>query len=273
MQVASGQRFSILLETKTLAELQSDNKTTYWIQYENRARPTNVSGYAILSYNMPGAPASTTITLPTNPPLTLPQEIDNWVESSLTPLDSTSDPFPPLSAATRTVTITVQQLSNGTLQLEENGDIWQPSRVYTPYLVKIYQAGQAAIPNYAAVLANYGWDPSTLAFPAKLGEVLDIVWLNDNGAFGGWDIHPFHVHGGHYWDLRSGNGTYDAVANEAKFQAGYVTVKRDTTMLYRYAAEGVPYTMAGWRAWRIKVQDPGAFMMHRHILAQMIMGE
>jgi L-ascorbate oxidase len=248
IQVASAQRFSVLMHTKSLAELQEDNKTTYWIQYENRDRPANVSRYAILSYNMLGVPPSTAINLPRAPPLALPQQISDWVESSLTPLDPTIDPFPPLSTVTRTVTITVQQLSNGTLQWEENGDVWQTERVYTPYLVKIYQNGQAAVLRYDAALANDGWDPATLAFPAKLGEVLDIVWLNDNGLSGGWDIHPFHAHGGHYWDLGSGNGTYNATANEEKFQAGYVPVKRDTTMLYRYAASGVPHTTAGWRA-------------------------
>ena len=74
---------------------------------------------------------------------------------------------------------------------------------------------------------------------AKVSEVLDIVWLNDNGKSGGLDIHPFHAHGGHYWDLGSGNGTYNAADNEEEFQTGYVPVKRDTTMLYRYAASGV----------------------------------
>lgn len=273
IQVASGQRFSVLLQTKTLAELQAANKSTFWIQYENRDRPANVSGYAVLSYNVPNTSPSTPVTLPQTPPLVLPQQINNWAESSLTPLDPSVNPFPPVSAVTRTVTITVQQLSNGTLQWEENGDVWQTQRVYTPYLVNIYENGQAAVPNYDAALANYGWDPATLAFPARLGEVLDIVWLNDNGPSGGWDIHPFHAHGGHYWDLGSGNGTYNATVNEEKFEAGYVPVKRDTTMLYRYAESGVPHTTAGWRAWRIKVQNPGAWMIHCHILAHMIMGK
>lgn len=54
-------------------------------------------------------------------------------------------------------------------------------------------------------------------------------------------------------------------------QTGYVPVKRDTTMLYRYAASGVTYTTARWRAWRIKLQNPGTWVMHCHILAHMIM--
>ena len=151
------------------------------------------------------------------------------------------------------------------------GNVWQESRVPAPYLPSIYQNGQSAIPNYEAALKNGGWDPKSLTFPAKIGEVIDIVWTNNNGKSGGWDIHPFHAHGGHYWDLGSGNGTYDAAENEKKF-ANYTPVLRDTTIGYRYAASGVPYTTAGWRAWRLKVRYPGVWMLHCHILAHMIMG-
>jgi L-ascorbate oxidase len=94
---------------------------------------------------------------------------------------------------------------------------------------------------------------------------------SNNLPTGGFDIHPFHAHGGHYWDLGSGNGTYNAAENEKKL-AGYNPVKRDTTMLYRYATSGVLNTTAGWRAWRIKVDDTGIWMMHCHILQHMIMG-
>ena len=44
-------------------------------------------------------------------------------------------------------------------------------------------------------------------------------------------------------------------------------------MLYRYASAGVQNTTAGWRAWRIKVRYPGAYMLHCHILQHMIMGK
>lgn len=111
-------------------------------------------------------------------------------------------------------------------------DSWTDMKIQVPHLVAIYEMGQRAIPNYEAALGNNGWDPVTLAFPAKIGEVVELVWQNDNGRSGGWDVHPFHAHGGHYWDIGSGNGTYDPVANEEKL-LGYTPVKRDTTMLYR----------------------------------------
>ncbi len=70
------------------------------------------------------------------------------------------------------------------------------------------------------------------------------------------------------------NGTYNATANEAKFEK-YTPARRDTTMLYRYAVSGLPETTAGWRAWRIRVteDDVGAWMMHCHVLQHMIMGK
>jgi L-ascorbate oxidase len=81
-----------------------------------------------------------------------------------------------------------------------------------------------------------------------------------------------HAHGGHYWDLGSGNGPYNASENEKKLN-GYTPVRRDTTMLYRYATSGTLNTTAGWRAWRVKVDDTGIWMMHCHILQHMIMGK
>ncbi|KAL9115517.1 MAG: hypothetical protein Q9227_000838 [Pyrenula ochraceoflavens] len=274
LQVASGSRFSVLFQTKTAQEIQTSGKSQYWMQLENRERPANVTSYAILSYNLPdSAQNTTTPNIPSKKPLTLPSKVYDWLEYSLQPLDPTLDPFPPSSSVTRRVYITNVQLSAGTLQWQANGDIWQTSRVPSPYLVDIYARGQSAIPNYAAALANNGWDPSSLAFPAHINETLEIIWQNDNGYSGGWDIHPFHAHGGHYWDLGSGNGTYDPAANDAKIASlNYTPVKRDTTMLYRYATAGEPNTTAGWRAWRIKVRYPGVWMLHCHILQHMIMG-
>jgi L-ascorbate oxidase len=120
----------------------------------------------------------------------------------------------------------------------------------TPYLVAIYEKGEAAISNYQAAINNGGWDPATLAFPTKIGKVLEIMWQNDNGKSGGWDVDSFHAHGGRYWDVSSGNGTYDPEANEKKLE-GYTPVHRGTTLLYRYAQSGVPLMSAGWQASRI----------------------
>ena len=83
--------------------------------------------------------------------------------------------------------------------------------------------------------------------------------------------HPFHAHGGHYYDIGSGNGTYDPSENEKKLQ-GYNPVLRDTTNLYRYTDATVAGINAGWRGWRLRVEDAGVWMVHCHILQHMAMG-
>lgn len=282
LQLAPGQRFSVLFKAKSVEELRRLNRTDFWIQYENRDRPANVSGYALLSYKSPSLPSLSAMTaltaLPSTKPLTLPKDVTTWLEYTLTPLNASSNPFPPSTAVTRTVIIKVEQkLKNGTVEWAQNGAIWKEANISVPYLTEIYKRGQAAIPNYAAAMANHGWDPATLAYPARMGEVVDIVWENSNGPSGGWDYHPFHAHGRHFWDLGSGNGTYDAEANNAKLdemyrESGWTPATRDTTMQYRYAVKGVPMTVAGWRAWRVRVTHPGVWMLHCHIIPHAIMG-
>lgn len=277
LQITPGQRFSLLFKTKSTSELKYLNKTRFWVQYENRDRPAARSGYAILSYDIPTVKNDTTIELPKSKPLTLPQNVTEWLEYKLTPLDNQPNDFPPASTVSRTVIITVQQKVDGTTQWAQNNNIWKEPNITVPYLTDIYRRGQAAVPDYDAALNNYGWDPKSLAYPAKIGEIIDIVWENNNGPSGGWDYHPFHAHGRHYWDLGSGNGTYDATTNNAKLDAlyrqnGYIPALRDTTVQYRYAEKGVKNTTAGWRAWRLNVTEPGVWMMHCHVFAHRIMG-
>ncbi|KAK7988276.1 hypothetical protein PG989_008591 [Apiospora arundinis] len=296
LQLGSGQRFSVLLKTKSEEQLKSSNKSSYWIRYETRDRPTLPSGYALLQYKSksPGYKTSQRQDrLPANLPLTSPVKLPTnlsdyttWMEYTLEALKPQGN-FPTLEEVTRTVVITMNQAVvdgfyngtfNGVLQWDSNNLSWSETRLaaqnYQPYLVTAYKTGQT--PNYDAAVANGGWDPATKAFPAKVGEVLDIVWQSNSGPSGGWDVHPMHAHGEHYWDLGSGNGTYDAAANERAHFAGtgYVPALRDTTQLYRYATKGNAQHTAGWRAWRIRVteRNVGAWMMHCHVLGHMVMG-
>lgn len=162
-----------------------------------------------------------------------------------------------------------------TLAIRQNGLPWkesvQAASNQIPYLINVYQTHQT--PNYTLALEHGGFDPESKAFPAKVGEVLDIVWENNNGPTGGWDFHPMHVHGQHVWDLGSGNGTYNASQNEEHFEK-FTPALRDTTTLYRYATKGVPHTTAGWRAWRIRITEEniGAWMMHCHVSQHAVMG-
>ncbi|GAW13542.1 hypothetical protein ANO14919_029290 [Xylariales sp. No.14919] len=225
-------------------------------------------------------------TNPINSPVHLPPDgtLTNWLEYTLEALKPQS-PFPTLSEVTRTVYITVEEkVVNGTYKggsvtgslIWVNNDLtWTDKEAaslnYKPYLIDAYVTGKT--PNYDFAVKHQGWDPAMRAWPARVGEVLDIVWLSNSGPSGLFEYHPMHAHGEHYWDLGSGNGTYDAVANEKHF-TNYTPAQRDTTMLYRYAERGRDKVTAGWRAWRIRITDRnvGAWLLHCHILHHMIMG-
>ena len=115
IQVASGQRFSALLTTKSQKELDEGGKTSYWIRYENRDRPTDVAGYALLRYRCPPSSAVANQDLPDQlpsvPPVTLSRDLaeyTQWLEYTLEPLED-EEPFPTASEVTRTVYITLNQ--------------------------------------------------------------------------------------------------------------------------------------------------------------------
>lgn len=108
LQVATGQRFSILFTAKSEDEIRATNKTQYWIRYETRDRPTLTTGYALLRYRQHGSRVPLPADLPSNPPVTLPKEVNNWLEYSLESLNPL-DTFPTLSEVTRTIYITEAQ--------------------------------------------------------------------------------------------------------------------------------------------------------------------
>jgi L-ascorbate oxidase len=269
MLISSGQRFDALLHTKAAEE--TSNQTDYIIQFETKDRPAVYTGFGILRY--PGVAPKITAS-PAIAPLTLSNATYDFLEYALEPLVPNN--FPSASEVTRRVHITSAQITKSTIIWQLEGLNWTESTSANnpPYLVDIYKNGPAAMPNYTAALANDGWDPYTLTWPAKLGEVIEIILensgslVNDNGGF---DYHPFHLHGSHYYDCGSGNGTYDPVANEKKL-ANYNPVQRDTTNLYRYRAKGTAGKDEGWRCWRLRVQDAGCWMLHCHVLQHMIMG-
>ncbi|KAG8156604.1 hypothetical protein KVR01_013555 [Diaporthe batatas] len=283
MQLGSGQRFDVLLKTKSQADLDAaGGKTDYFIQFETRDRPAVYQGFGVLRYTSSCADDDEEAPVPTAPataPFNLTTKTYDWLENTLQPLVPDLD-FPTLEEVTRRVVVDVVQLtSNATGQIiwQLNGLNWNEIVAYpVPLLVDIYLRGEDAVPDYETAVANGGWDPKTKAYAAKVGEVLEIVFQNTGSLVnnnGGVDVHPFHAHGAHYYDLGSGNGTYDANATEAaRVEAGYTPVKRDTTMLYRYETKTTAGADAGWRAWRIRINDPGVWMIHCHVLQHMVMG-
>lgn len=250
------------------------------MQLESRERPTVTRGFAVLRYVTPANPKkNVTYAPPVTAPLTLPNTTTNFLEYALSPY-AHDDSFPTAEEVTRRVTITVHQRVAGQTIWLENSYPWTEGVVSEPYLVSLYKNNFSSFPSYERALANGGLDNITRTFPAQTGEIIEIVLQNTGADAGGLDVHPFHAHGSHYYDIGAGNGTYNATANEIilkeKMMAGvngmrWSPIKRDTTMLYRYATGATNGTNAGWRAWRLKVTEPGVWMIHCHILQHMLM--
>lgn len=285
MQIGSGQRFDVLFRTKTHSELRALNKTDFFFQFETRDRPAVYRGYGVLRYTTAHNTSKALPPAPTTPIFNLPNITYTWFETPNTTLQPLypNPSFPTLSEVTRRITINATQLISPTTNQTIwtlNGLTWNEHVAYpVPLLVDIYQRGAAAVPDFSIATSNQGWDPRTKSFPAKVGEVLEIVLQNTGSqvnANGGVDIHPFHAHGQHYFDLGSGNGTYDPETVEAHLQLNSThprqPVKRDTTMLYRYGTRTTAGAAAGWRAWRLRVTDAGVWMVHCHTLQHMVMG-
>ncbi|KAI9893126.1 MAG: hypothetical protein M1814_000674 [Vezdaea aestivalis] len=276
LEIGGGQRYSVLwhsLYQVTVEANRAKNITKYYMQYKTLDRPEVFQSYAIFEY--PDSKANSALPSydapPPVPPLTLPNT--STIDYPLRPLTPTPH-YPKLSEVTRRVTIKVQQVVNGTVVWFQNGLAWTEAVQPTPYLIALYDNNEDALPSFDAAITHQGMDNLTRAFPAQIGEVLEIV-IQNSGSLpaGGLDSHPFHAHGQHYWDIGSGNGTYDPEANEKRLEAlGYQPILRDTSMLYRYGLNTTAQIDAGWRAWRIRVESPGAWLIHCHTLAHMIMG-
>jgi L-ascorbate oxidase len=222
----------------------------------------------VLNY---GSTPATKPVYPPKPLVTLPNTTRGFLDD-LAPLYPSAD-YPTFSEVTRRITLTVHQKVDGQTVWLQDGYNWTDNFVHEPYLVSLYKNDRIEFPSIARALTNGGIDPVTRSFPAELGEVLEIVIQNTGADSGGLDSHPFHAHGSHFWDLGSGNGTYNSTANDLKWDnLGHQPPLRDTSMLYRYASGTGNGTVMGWRAWRLRVTEPGVWMVHCHILQHMVMG-
>ncbi|KAH7305099.1 putative laccase [Rhexocercosporidium sp. MPI-PUGE-AT-0058] len=268
LQISTGQRYSVLLTTKSNPE-----KSTYYMQIESRERPTLTRSFAVLNYGIPSPP--TIFYPPPSPPLTLPNITRGFLDYDLKPHHGNKHMarMPTAAEVTRTVIMTIHQRVDGPTIWIQNSYPWTENFPHEPYLVSLYKNNASNFPSMERALANHGIDPVTRVFPAQIGEVLEIVIQNTGADKGGLDVHPFHAHGAHYWDLGCGNGTYNQTTNEARWaNSTGKPIKRDTSMLYRYATTTGNGTAMGWRAWRLEVTQPGVWMIHCHILQHMIMG-
>jgi L-ascorbate oxidase len=231
MQISAGQRFSVLLHT-----LSNPAKEQYYLQLESRDHGALVRSYAVINYGPPSNSSTPPFYPPASPPIQLPETDTCFLDYQLRPYYhsttySTPDSvFPTAAEVTRRVNITARQTKTdeGAILYLINDYTWNEGLVAEPYLVSLYKNDGKNWPSMERALLNDGLDPVTYAFPANLGEVLEIVIQGTGSNSNGTATHPWHAHGAHYWDLGSGDGIYNATANEEKWAKSLGTpVKRE----------------------------------------------
>lgn len=226
IQISTGQRYDFLLHAKTCEELRDLGKMDYYLQLESREQQFFHKHWALLRYSntcgFQDVQRHSTRKSPTEKnPITLPPTIHGWLNYALKPLDpSANGGFPSAEEVTRRVFLNIQQIQGKYIYWPLGGNAWTEEKSESkfrhtspdePYLVSLYRNRNESSnwPNYDEAVKNGGVDPKTRTYPARIGEVIEIV-LQQHGAYmepgmkdeipGVLATHPWHAHGAPFWD-------------------------------------------------------------------------
>ncbi|EGG05707.1 uncharacterized protein MELLADRAFT_48734 [Melampsora larici-populina 98AG31] len=273
IEVHSGQRYSFLLKTKSEAKLKALNgKRDFWGRIESKWRPAKVHGAFVLRY---AETNSLDLSHTTN-------DLDLKLNTSLPDVDvqaSISINSPTTSEVNRRIIISGQQLKSpeGTIKWFVNGKSYVETEPQLPFLVRAYTTGLK--PDYEAASKNNGFDPTVGAYPIKLGEVVEMVFLNLASTTNVSEAHPWHLHGQAAYVVGNGLGAFsDEELAKQEAARKHQPIARDTQMVF--AGKGATYsnttvptgTQTGWMVLRMKAETPGAFLLHCHIQPHAFMG-
>jgi L-ascorbate oxidase len=147
-----------------------------------------------------------------------------------------------------------------------NNLAFYPSPDQVPLLVGMYN-GQVQVNAESQARAeaqgNF-FDNVTGTYLIGVNDVLEIVLRNQVGS-NGVQIHPFHMHGGDFWDMGGGSGAFSEEAYQAILDT-VVPVRRDTTLLSAIPnGGGTTGASQGWRVFRWQPKNPGVWMLHWYL--------
>ncbi|KAG0167604.1 hypothetical protein DFQ28_003114 [Apophysomyces sp. BC1034] len=283
LEVASGQRFSVLLRAN-----QDPSKDYYISTQPYYTQATSSNGRAVLRYvttkkglNICALPLlgllSKTHKKTMDPTLPVfPPGKPEWVFPELSPVVKEHD-FS--GKPTRTIVITPRErvMPDGTTRWFLND---HPPPVWTPPLIEQFSEGIRSRFNETAIALNRlgrsdGYDPEMHGFPMNYGETIDFVLhattLPDGICIG----HPWHTHGHVHYALASGQGAYNP--DEDENLRNYPTpIAKDVTFIYPIQP-GPPATVpggtpCGWTKIRLYADNPGLWGLHCHITGHMLQG-
>ncbi|KAI9477159.1 Cupredoxin [Zychaea mexicana] len=272
LEVAPGQRFSVLLTTDQPAADQSyfiDTKPYY-------IRETESNGRAILRYNTK-LPA-TTASVDEHPKF--PPPTPQWHFADLAPFNPPSIDLE--KEADRTIVIKPMEkvMADNTTAWLLNDRLYYPSdgtnKAHPPLLAKfIGNDGKDFVSKQQQRLEADSFDPDIGAYTLQFNETVDIVIHTTAIANGVCIGHPWHTHGHYHYVLAHGAGEY--VHEQDKDLRTYQTaIARDTSFVYPVQPGPPPRTagntLCGWSKIRIYTSNPGVWPLHCHITSHMVQG-
>ncbi|KNZ59038.1 L-ascorbate oxidase [Puccinia sorghi] len=305
MQLGSGQRYSFLLKTKTLKQLQDQGgQRDFYGRVESRWREKRDMGSFILRYDLSssasgrsnGNKESAPVPSPkprnyfnqiiTNPTdldkiVPLPTEEQEWIESRFRPLLRKKD-APTAAQVSRRIFISSQQRKtpDGTVNWFVNNMTYFENKHRVPLLVQAYTHGLK--PDYEAASRNNGYDAKLDAYPVKLGEVIEFVIVNTASTVNVSEAHPWHLHGQKFYVIGQGYGEFNEESYQKVNKDNHLknkrSIERDTQIVLagkngKYFKGPMPSgSHVGWLVIRLVAKTPGAFLVHCHLQVHAIMG-
>ncbi|CAK9208857.1 unnamed protein product [Sphagnum troendelagicum] len=113
-----------------------------------------------------------------------------------------------------------------------------------------------------AATANINASYGSGAYVFKLGETVDVIIQNGHNLNpDDSDLHPWHLHGHHFWVLGYGNGKFDSRRHSKSFN-----------LINPPLRNTVPVFPFGWSAIRFVADNPGVWPFHCHIEEHFAMG-
>lgn len=267
IQLASGQRYSILLKTKSLKQLAKlKGQLDFYGRMETRWREKELKGAFLLRYHLDPPQIKTLFdqdpqgdrklkqkaqgalssskdlsSHPIDPNLNLdrliplPDERDKWLTSIFRPLKVKKE-APTASQVTRRIFISGQQkkLGDGGVNWFVNNVVYVDTKPQVPVLVTAYSKGIR--PNYEKAFRNNGYDPDLNAYPIKLGEVIEFVIINRASTANVSEAHPWHFHGNRFWVIGAGYGEFTMKdyrrINKDNNRRNKRSIERDTQVIF-----------------------------------------
>jgi L-ascorbate oxidase len=239
LEVAPGQRFSVLLHTDNAIDDYSIQVVRRWS--DNVPRPTN--GLAILRYisdddefftarGVISSSKSRPINLeaPNNRPHfeSAESETPNWQWANIEPLYGI-DPTV-YKPATKTIKLRSvdKRMPDGSLRWFVNGIAFSESLNKESPILHELKSDRRPLP---IVLNKHGYEPNLGTYPIDYYDIVDLVFQTTHIPGEPCRSHPWHTHGHSHWEIAHGFGEYDE-ERDGHIRNVPNPISKDITMVY-----------------------------------------